>query len=55
MVAVLIANKSIFCYINTNKHTDKYDYSMVYDSCKYNETDFALAIHYNGFVVNSQM
>lgn len=34
---------------------DKFNYSMVYDLHKYIDTEFALIIHYDGFVVNPDM
>ena len=37
------------------KHIDKFNYSMVYDLYKYIDTEFALIIHYDGFVVNPSM
>lgn len=61
--AVLITDKKPFLLPKTIKYKhidkidniDKFNYSMVYDLYKYIETDFALVVHYDGFVVNPQM
>ncbi len=42
-------------HIDKLDNIDKFNYSMVYDLYKYIDTDFALIVHYDGFVVNPDM
>ncbi len=42
-------------HIDKLDNIDKFNYSMVYDLYKYVDTDFALIVHYDGFVVNPDM
>ena len=42
-------------HIDKIDNIDKFNYSMVYDLYNYIDTDYALIIHYDGFVVNPEM
>lgn len=61
--AVLITHKKPMFLPKTIKYKhidkidniDKFNYSMVYDLYKYIDTDYALIVHYDGFVVNPEM
>lgn len=60
--AVLITHKKplfmpkdiTYKYTTKNATIDDFNYKMVYELYKYIETDFALVVHYDGFVVNPE-
>lgn len=47
-----LPNDIKFCKIEKIKNIDQYSYSMIYDLDRYVDTEFALIIQYDGFVIN---
>lgn len=61
--AVFISHKKPFYlpsniryeYTSRNKSMDEFSYKLMYDVHKYIKTEFALIVHYDGFVINPQL
>lgn len=48
-------NKIKFCYINKINSLDDYSYKMIYELDKYVDTDYALVIQSDGYVINPDL
>ncbi len=50
-----LPNNIIYKHTDKNRNIDDFNYKMVYELYRYIDTEFALVIHADGFVVNPQM